>query len=183
MYKAPELRVAAWLNTAAPITLAELHGQVIVIEAFQMLCPGCVSHGLPQAKRIAHTFSGESLVVLGLHTVFEHVEVQGSYDALAAFMHEYRVSFPVAIDQPGETGQLPETMSAYGMQGTPTLLLIDRAGILRHRYFGAVEDLRLGADIMSLLVQSVGSAASPGRAEQRSGDPAARCNDDACEVQ
>ena len=41
------------------------------MEAFQMLCPGCVSHGLPQAKRIQHTF-GDAVTVLGLHCVFEH---------------------------------------------------------------------------------------------------------------
>lgn len=32
-----------------------------------MLCPGCVSHGLPQAQRILSTF-GDDVVVLGLHT-------------------------------------------------------------------------------------------------------------------
>ena len=37
-----------------------------MIEAFQMLCPGCVSHGLPQAQRIQHAF-GDAVAVLGLH--------------------------------------------------------------------------------------------------------------------
>ncbi|MEQ8206410.1 MAG: TlpA family protein disulfide reductase, partial [Woeseia sp.] len=68
MYEAPELRVSAWLNTDAPITLAGLRGSVVVIEAFQMLCPGCVSHGLPQARRIAETFRDEDVVVLGLRS-------------------------------------------------------------------------------------------------------------------
>jgi hypothetical protein len=42
---APELDVVRWFNADEPVTLAGLRGQVIVIEAFQMLCPGCVSHG------------------------------------------------------------------------------------------------------------------------------------------
>ncbi len=43
------------------------------MEAFQMLCPGWVSHGLPQAKRIQQAF-GDDVAVLDLHTVFEHHE-------------------------------------------------------------------------------------------------------------
>ena len=64
---APELAVSEWLNTDTPLTLAGLRGQVVVIEAFQMLCPGCVAHGLPQAQRVQSAF-GRDLVVLGLHS-------------------------------------------------------------------------------------------------------------------
>ncbi len=53
---APPLAIAHWLNTPAPITLDGLRGRVVLIEAFQMLCPGCVSHGLPQARRVQETF-------------------------------------------------------------------------------------------------------------------------------
>ncbi len=49
---APELEVTTWLNTHGPLSLAALRGKVVVVYAFQMLCPGCVSHGIPQAKNI-----------------------------------------------------------------------------------------------------------------------------------
>ena len=68
---APELAITRWFNTDGNLTLADLRGEVVVIEAFQMLCPGCVSHGLPQAKRIQQAF-GNDVTVLGLHSVFEH---------------------------------------------------------------------------------------------------------------
>jgi len=42
-------------------------------------------------------------------------------------------------------------MAAYRMQGTPTLLLIDRSGQLRRQVFGYLPDLQLGAEIMQLL--------------------------------
>jgi hypothetical protein len=42
-------------------------------------------------------------------------------------------------------------MARYGLEGTPTLLLIDRAGRLRARHFGAIADLALGAEIMALV--------------------------------
>ena len=96
-------------------------------------------------------FVKEDIAVIGLHSVFEHHEVQGTREALVAFLHEYRIAFPVGIDAPSKAGLLPQTMRAYGMQGTPTLLLVDRQGFLRKQKFGVEDDLVLGAEIMSLM--------------------------------
>lgn len=151
LHPAPELEVSTWLNTPQPITLASLRGKVVLIEAFQMLCPGCVENGLPQAARVRAAFPASDIVVLGLHTVFEHHEAQGTPAALKAFMHEYRISFPVGIDRPSATGHAPRTMTTYRMQGTPTLILIDRLGRLRAQHFGHISDLRLGAELQALI--------------------------------
>ena len=70
---APALRVAQWFNTENPITLESLRGRVVVLHAFQMLCPGCVSHGIPQAQRIRDAFLASDVSVIGLHTVFESI--------------------------------------------------------------------------------------------------------------
>lgn len=145
---APELEVSEWLNTSQPLSLAALRGQVVVIEAFQMLCPGCVAHGLPQVQRVQRAFGGD-LVVLGLHTVFEHHAAM-TPTALEAFLHEYRVTFPVGVDAPGE-GPVPITMQRYSLRGTPSLLLIDRSGRLRANVFGAIDDLSLGAALARLI--------------------------------
>ncbi len=152
--QAPALQTTAWFNTGKPLSLDQLRGKVVMIEAFQMLCPGCVSHGLPLAERVYSSFSHDDLAVIGLHSVFEHHAVQGTQAALEAFLHEYKFSFPVAMDRPSEQGGIPQTMQAYQMQGTPTLILIDRQGQLRHQHFGLVPELRLGADIMLLIEDS-----------------------------
>lgn len=148
--QAPELQVVRWFNSAAPVTLAASRGQVVVIEAFQMLCPGCVSHGLPQAQRVHRQFAKMQVVVLGLHTVFEHHAAMTPV-ALEAFLHEYRITFPVGVDTPSDDGPIPRTMASYGLRGTPTLLLIDKRGRLRREFFGQAEDLVLGAEIAMLL--------------------------------
>lgn len=148
---APAWQTTAWLNTKQPLELARLRGKVVVLHAFQMLCPGCVANAIPQAKRVVAMFADAPLAVIGLHTVFEHHAVMGP-DALQAFLHEYRVHFPVGIDAPGPEGDpIPRTMRAYAMQGTPTTVLIDARGRLRRQVFGAYDDLRLGADIGALL--------------------------------
>lgn len=152
----PPWTIAHWLNTPAPIALESLRGRAVLAVAFQMLCPGCVSQGLPQAQRARATFSENDLAVVGLHTVFEHHEAQGSVAALSAFLHEYRIGFPVGIDAQDAHG--PVTMRTYGMRGTPTTLLYDRAGRVRMHQFGHVDDMRLGAAIMAVIGDDAGAA-------------------------
>lgn len=143
---APEIDAEQWLNTERPLTLTDCRGRVVVIVAFQMLCPGCVQHSLPQAQRLAQLFRSEEVLLIGVHTVFEHHEIQGTRVALAAFLHENRIDFPVAIDrQTG--GHLPSTMVRYAMRGTPTIVLIDPEGQRRFQHFGSLDDLSLGAEI------------------------------------
>ena len=146
---APELAVTRWFNTANNPTLADLRGEVVVIEAFQMLCPGCVSHGLPLAKRVQQTF-GNDVTVLGLHCVFEHHDAMTPV-SLAAFLHEYRITFPVGVDAHESGAALPITMGRYQLRGTPSLVVIDRAGRIRANAFGQVDDLAVGAILARLI--------------------------------
>ncbi len=139
-----------WLNTDQPPSLRVLRGRVVAVFAFQMLCPGCVRMSLPQAQMAHDVFSVDDVAVLGLHSVFEHHEAMGRA-SLQAFVHEYGLTFPIGIDKPGTRGGMPQTMALYGMQGTPTLLLIDRLGNLRKQKFGHENDMVLGAEIMALI--------------------------------
>ena len=144
--RAEELIVSKWLNTTETLSLEKLKGKVIAIHAFQMLCPGCVLHGIPQAQRLFETFHPDFVSVLGLHTVFEHHEGMKE-ESLKAFVHEFKVRFPVGIDEPSENNRIPKTMELYQMQGTPTWLLINKDGELKGHIFGQFDDLKLGAEI------------------------------------
>jgi len=157
MGPAPEIEASEWFNTDAPPTLRALRGRVVALHAFQMLCPGCVQSGLPQARKIAALFPPDEVAVIGIHTVFEHHAAMTPV-SLAAFIHEYRLQFPIAVDRPSDNGPIPRTMAAYGMRGTPSLMLIDRAGTMRKHAFGAEDDMRVGAEIAMLLAERVGSA-------------------------
>jgi hypothetical protein len=149
MRPAPALDVSQWFNTPAPLTLEGLRGKVVALHAFQMLCPGCVAEGLPQAQRMARLFDPARVAVIGLHTVFEHHAVM-TPAALAVFIHEYRLTFPIAVDRPDGDGP-PHTMAAYRFEGTPSLALIDREGRLRKQSLGAQDDMAIGAEIGLLL--------------------------------
>lgn len=146
---APELSVEQWFNTKSDLTLEKLRGRPVLIHAFQMLCPGCVAHAIPQTQKAQAVFAETDLQVIGLHTVFEHHDAMAPV-ALKAFIHEYRLTFPIGVDLPSSSGDIPATMAAYAMRGTPTTILIDRAGHVAANLFGQVEDLALGAMIQSL---------------------------------
>jgi len=153
---APPWSTTDWFNhDGAPLQPEALRGRVIVLHAFQMLCPGCVHHALPQAERLREAFAPEDVALIGLHSVFEHHAVM-TPAALAAFMHENRIRYPVAVDAPAaDPGDpLPQTMRRYAFRGTPSLVLIDRRGHLRRHGFGAEADMVLGAAIAALVMEA-----------------------------
>ncbi|WBY03554.1 TlpA disulfide reductase family protein [Ramlibacter tataouinensis] len=148
---APEWDAGEWLNTRAPLTLASFRGKVVVLHAFQMLCPACVQLATPQMQKLQALFEGGEVAVVGLHTVFEHHEAMTPL-ALKAFAYENRLTFPIGIDR-HDGDAIPVTMRAYGFQGTPSLVLIDRQGLMRFHGFGHQPDLRLGVLVGSLVAE------------------------------
>ncbi len=202
--KAPELSVDSWVQ-GEPSTIAQQEGKVVLIEVFQVNCPGCFIHGFPEVIEIYNKYQGQSLVVLGLATAFEDfdknnlenlktllrtgqvigetLEAMNRSALLNSNRLEYPISFPVAWDKLvkstedvsqeniqkiihrdiGEFDSLPEktremitaqvktylqkklysaqTFEAYELRGTPSSILIDKKGILRHSLFGSGQGL------------------------------------------
>ena len=176
---APSWQIEHWLNAPPGLTLESLRGRVILLHAFQMLCPACVAHGLPQADRVRDIFPG--VAVVALHTVFEHHEVM-NIDALRAFAHEYRLRMPIGVDLRTPGSPIPRTMAAYGMRGTPSLVLIDQHGLIRLEHFGRLDDLALGAAIGRLLAEGMRQPddSAPVLAAPSAGD--GPCSAEACGV-
>ncbi|MEQ9081586.1 MAG: TlpA disulfide reductase family protein [Sandaracinaceae bacterium] len=145
----PEWDVTRWLNGEVG-ALESLRGRVVVVHAFQMLCPGCIYRGLPQAMRLAKELDPKRAVVLGLHTVFEHHEAMREV-SLEAFLSELRVPFPVGVDRHEEGAARPITMRRWDLRGTPSTVIVDAEGRLAHQSFGAEDDLELGLRIGGLL--------------------------------
>ena len=164
---APALVAERWLNSP-PLSLQGLRGRVVALHFFQMLCPGCVAHGLPQAAAMRRAFAEHELAVIGVHSVFEHHDVM-TPRALEAFVHEYGITYPVAVDMPDAQHRVPRTLRAYALRGTPSLVLLDKAGRVRLHHFGRLDDLQAGAAVGRLL------------AEPASPEPM-RCDDGGCRI-
>ena len=164
---APELSVQTWFNSDRPVSLDSLRGRVVALVAFQVLCPNSIAVAIPQARRIHETFEPSDVAVIGLHATFEHHQAY-SLPLLKAFIHEYRLKFPIGLDSPNAAGPIPHTMERYQMRGTPSLVLIDRQGMIRKHAFGPADDLRIGAEIGALAQEAPPLAASPTVTAQQS---------------
>jgi thiol-disulfide isomerase/thioredoxin len=156
LHPAPPLQISAWLNSP-PLTLSALRGKVVMLHVFQLHCPACVALATPQAQRVHERFASSGVIVLGLHSVFERHDEAGPAE-LDRYVGNERLTFPIAIDTPDGNGGIPLTMKAYQLDGTPSVVLIDRAGRLRMKRLGHLPDLELGAALGRLLQEPADAA-------------------------
>ena len=120
-HKAPNLAVSEWVQ-GRPTNIDKEMGNVILVEVFQVNCPGCFSHGIPQAIDIYAKYRDRGLRVLGLATAFEDFDkntlenlrllltkgqvigepnrVLGQYGLLRdGNKLNYKIPFPVGMDK------------------------------------------------------------------------------------
>ena len=150
--KAQQLQVQKWLNSPENYDFNVESPKIKMIHAFQMLCPGCVYHGIPQTVELFERLQGLPVEVVALHTVFEHHHVM-TVEALEVFIHEWRLPFPVGVDQPLIDERIPATMKAYQMQGTPTTLIIDQQGEMLLQHFGLLNTEKIFDFVLDLTKQ------------------------------
>ncbi|MDO3387676.1 TlpA disulfide reductase family protein [Gilvimarinus sp. SDUM040013] len=134
-----------WLNVDTSDYRVFLSGKALLIHSFQMLCPGCVYHSLPQLASVRKVYSEDQLSIVGLHSVFEHHDAM-TPTALKAFVSEMGITYPVAIDAASD-GPVPKTMAHYNLQGTPSMLIFSADGSLIVQHFGRLSDMQLSAFI------------------------------------
>ena len=68
--KAPEIEVSHWVQ-GMPTTLSQEKDHIVLVEVFQVNCPGCFLHGIPEAIDIYRRYGDQGVRVLGLATAFE----------------------------------------------------------------------------------------------------------------
>jgi thiol-disulfide isomerase/thioredoxin len=86
---APELKVSEWVQ-GGPITLKDYQGKVIVVEVFQVNCPGCFIYGIPEAIDTFQKYKNNDVVVLGLATAFEDFD-KNTLENLKLLLKENKV--------------------------------------------------------------------------------------------
>lgn len=118
--KAPSLTVSEWVQ-GNPVNLDQLTGRVVLVEVFQVNCPGCFLYALPQAVGWHNRYADRGLAVLGVATAFEDFDkntlenltllaetgvVIGETQKLLSLQGQlregrlpYRIPFPLAMDR------------------------------------------------------------------------------------
>jgi DNA-binding beta-propeller fold protein YncE len=118
---APELDGATgWLNVAAPVTMAQLRGKVVLIDFWTYGCINCM-HVVRDLKILEERFRDE-LVVIGVHS--PKFTNERSSDNLKRVLVRYEIEHPVANDANHAIWR------RYGVQAWPTRVIVDPAGNL-----------------------------------------------------
>jgi thiol-disulfide isomerase/thioredoxin len=117
--KAPNLKVSKWVQ-GLPTNFDKEKDHVVLVEVFQVNCPGCFLYGIPEAINIYNKYRSDGVVVLGVATAFEDFdkntlenlelllksgqvigdtkEALGQYGKLEDSRLPYKIPFPVAMD-------------------------------------------------------------------------------------
>jgi thiol-disulfide isomerase/thioredoxin len=152
---APEWDVAEWFNSKR-FNLADLKGRVVVVEFFQLWCPGCNAFSIPLMKEWHQTFGDElatnKIKFVSIHTVFEGFDYQ-TPDRLRRFLKRKKIHHPVGVDRAIQGRRLPQTMRRYGTMGTPEMAIIDKKGVIRFQEFGGFRPASAEALIRKLLAE------------------------------
>ncbi|HEY2028632.1 MAG TPA: thioredoxin-like domain-containing protein [Myxococcales bacterium] len=112
---------AAWLNIDHPLSIAELRGQVVILDFWTYCCVNCM-HVLPILRDLEERHAQDPLVVIGVHSA----KFDGEKDAehVLSAMRRYGVSHPVVVDSD------MRIWSAYAVRSWPTLVVIRPDGTL-----------------------------------------------------
>jgi sugar lactone lactonase YvrE len=146
---APELdQGLAWLNTDAPVRLADLRGHVVLIDFWTYGCVNCL-HILPDLRALEEHFAGQPFVVLGVHSGKFDVEQDAGH--ISEAIRRYDVHHPVLVDDEYAT------MIAYAAQAWPTTIVIDASGVIRQRLSGEFDYETMQASVTDLLDEAAQS--------------------------
>src|SRR5881396_4368044 len=87
--RAPNLKISEWVQ-GIPTNIENEKGNVIVVEVFQVNCPGCFIYGIPEAIDTYQKYKDNGVVVLGLATAFEDFD-KNTLENLKLLLQESKV--------------------------------------------------------------------------------------------
>jgi DNA-binding beta-propeller fold protein YncE len=104
-----------WLNTEKPISIADLKGQIVIIDFWTYCCINCM-HIMPDLKFLEEKYKNDPVVVIGVHSGKFNEEKDADHIRQAVLRHN--LSHPIAIDSD------MKIWKSYGVHSWPTLVLI-----------------------------------------------------------
>jgi thiol-disulfide isomerase/thioredoxin len=137
---APAWRPLESVSGTFPSSVASLRGRVVVLDFWATWCGPC-RIVIPKLGALQARFAAQGLSVLGVST-------EDAQD-VAVFAQQMAMAYPVAVDKGAETTR------AYGVVSLPTLVVIDKRGVVRDVSVGydPGEDGRLESTLRGLLAE------------------------------
>lgn len=107
------------------IALADFRGNVVVLNFWATWCAPCVEE-MPSLVQLQQRFKNKGVTVVG-------VSIDVDNYAYHKFLKDYKIDF-LTVRDPDQ-----KTASLYGTFKWPETYIIDRNGIVRRKFIGAVE--------------------------------------------
>lgn len=133
---APEIKIEKWINSE-PLSLASLRGRVVLLEFWATWCQPC-EEIIPTLKRLHSEYAGRGLLIAALTR--HYLAYQGAaeeqmreVELIQSYVDKHEITYAVGIAEDERAQEL------YGANGLPSLVLVDREGIVRYSY-GSGED-------------------------------------------
>lgn len=145
LVRAPEFPEADWINTASPLTLAWLRGQVVLVDIWDFTCVNCL-RTLPYLRAWHDRYSESGLVLVGVHA--PQFRFGWSLDQVRAAVGRLGIRWPVILDNEHRL------WNAYANAVWPSLYLLDAAGYIRFRHQGEGNYAAIERAIQRLLSES-----------------------------
>ena len=107
------------------VTLSQFRGQVVVLNFWATWCPPCIEE-TPSMVNMQTHLKSKGVVVLA-------VSIDADDAAYHKFLKDYNVNMITVRDEPRKAASL------YGTFGWPETYVIDRSGVIRRKFIGAVD--------------------------------------------
>ena len=145
--KAPELRdTTGYMNTLAPVKLADLRGKVILVHFWTSTCSTCI-HTIPHLNEWYQKYSNKGLVIVGVHT--PEFDFEKNIDSVKAAVQDFQIKYPVILDNNYVN------WNSYGNNYWPRDYLVDNQGLIRYNHIGEGGYDQTEQMIKSLLAEGV----------------------------
>lgn len=150
---APMWEITDWLNDDGG-NVNTLRGKVIIIDFFQLWCPGCNRFSGPLMQHWQEKFAKQiedgRLHMVKIHTVFEGHDYQNA-TKLRSYVTEKKITMPVGIDRHEAGQRVPITMRRYRTSGTPEMVIIGPDGMIVFQKFGGFDPAPVESMFVDLL--------------------------------
>ena len=133
--------ITDWINSQ-PLTLAQLHGKVVLIDFWTYTCINCI-RTLPHVVEWYNTYKKHGFEIIGVHTPEFAFEKNKNHVENA--VKKFNITYPVALDNNYKTWQ------AYDNHYWPAHYLIDQNGIIVKTHFGEGNYVEMENAICALL--------------------------------
>jgi thiol-disulfide isomerase/thioredoxin len=147
---APALNATEWIGIKPP-TMTALHGKPVLLFFWAHWCPDCKEEA-PILNKIMQRYSSRGLTLVAPTRYYGYVE--GGADANPAQEKRYIEQirnryYPLLLNFPVPLSKT--IFETYGCSSTPTLALVDKAGIVRWYHPGAATEAELAVQIERIL--------------------------------